>query len=330
MGRIKGILFCFFLFLSIGVKAQLPFNICSDWGGCPDYGGGYTLSFEEDTSVASYFYFDTTASNNLWVIGDPHKLYLNHAYLYLDGGHALITDTINPYPINNYSFFQIKIINHTPTIANGFEFFFHHKIDTDTINDGGTIELSYDNGSTWVNAIEESSGSIFGAIQYTINDTIRSIGKPGFSGRFANLPYDPMSWRTSSFLIYSDQGVTDTVLVRFIFGSDSIYENRDGWMIDNLHVYALSNGISENNENLYISIFPNPTNDILRFNSDKKFNTPFEITVLDITGKIVFETKNVMSNEVLLPSINDGIYFVNFVNENFYSRKKIIIQSSAD
>lgn len=83
-----------------------------------------------------------TATNDLWQIGHPGKTFFDGAYA---GMNALLTDTIDPYPPNDTSSFIYVIRNpYTQTCLSGLQFW--HKYDTDTLNDIGIIEASYDGG----------------------------------------------------------------------------------------------------------------------------------------------------------------------------------------
>ncbi len=99
-----------------------------------------------------------------------------------------MTDSLNPYPENNYSYFDIKIgiFNNDDFSYNNF-IEFHHKYDTDSLLDGCYITVSTDSGKTWMNIINKQQA--FGAIwmdQYATNlyseqDTLFN-GEYGFSG----------------------------------------------------------------------------------------------------------------------------------------------------
>ncbi|MFI5135825.1 MAG: hypothetical protein ACHQD9_08235 [Chitinophagales bacterium] len=60
------------------------------------------ITFETPDSLLK---IDTTAGN-IWEIGRPHKIFFDSAYSL---PNAIVTDTLNPYPINNFSTFTIKI-----------------------------------------------------------------------------------------------------------------------------------------------------------------------------------------------------------------------------
>lgn len=315
MGWIKNLnLIIAISFFTSVIKAQEPIIVC--WYSC---NGGLTnyvpLDFD-DSTVTDFIYFDSSLVNNIWQIGKPQKQFFNSALTF---ENTLVTDTINTYPAYNTSVFFIKTIVVSPHPSYGTTISFTHKFDSDSLIDGGTIEVSYDNGNTWINIIEDLSNQMSTYGLYSINDTISSLQKPGYSGNFG--------WDYVTSSIASGDAEPDTLIFKFTFSSDSIDNGKDGWMIGDFSIGAYGESIEEYSDNNSISIFPNPTSGLLRYKTDKNFHKPFQVSIIDIIGNSILENIEVNDNEVLLPFLENGIYFVNFVNENFYSRKKIIIQN---
>jgi hypothetical protein len=58
---------------------------------------------------------------------------------------ALATDTMNVYPANNTSSFTFTVYSDDFTTI-----YFWHRIDADSLNDGGVVEFSTDGGPTWI------------------------------------------------------------------------------------------------------------------------------------------------------------------------------------
>ena len=95
-----------------------------------------------------YILIDTTIDNNIWQVGNPTKSIFISA---LSLPNAIITDTINTYPVNNESYFYLKFIRGG---LSGYYFTIKHRYDTDYLIDGGTIELSFNNGINWYNIFD--------------------------------------------------------------------------------------------------------------------------------------------------------------------------------
>lgn len=65
-----------------------------------------TWEFFRFDSSNIYLQIDTTSSNNIWQVGQPSKTFFDSAYSPVN---AIVTDTINSYPVNNHSAFDIYI-----------------------------------------------------------------------------------------------------------------------------------------------------------------------------------------------------------------------------
>ena len=71
-----------------------------------------------------------------------------------------------------------------------------------------------------------------------------------------------------------------------------------------------------------ISIFPNPSNGIITINTENTLN----ITISDITGKVVFSKNNVTTNESInLSNLQTGVYLAKMVTETGVEETKKII-----
>ena len=83
-------------------------------------------------------------------------------------------------------------------------------------------------------------------------------------------------------------------------------------------------GIAEEENTLNISVFPNPSAEIISVHSE----TPiFEIRILNSIGQEIYFSKiNSLRAEINLFSVPDGNYFIHIISENRIITKKIIIQ----
>ncbi len=220
-----------------------------------------TIRFDRD---CSYLEIDSSAEN-IWQIGKPSKSYFNSAWL---AERAIMTDSIHPYPIDNYSWFELYFgeFNLSWGYPNDIFVQFHHKFDTDSLKDGGYITVSYDNGITWSNIIHDN---VFGEMNpqgesgnlYTDDDLLFN-GEEGFSGRSDD-------WITTWFAWYHllakksiNAEIGDTMILRFNFVSDSIQTNKEGWLIDDIRLFSvdLGGGIENQQWKTDINIYPNPVN----------------------------------------------------------------------
>jgi hypothetical protein len=100
----------------------------------------------------------------------------------------------------------------------------------------------------------------------------------------------------------------------------------DQW---NSHVSVLkldiSTGITETHRGRF-EIYPNPSNGIMNIdlNGLQESEIPLNLEVTDISGKLVFQSKD-FDSEVDLTGLGNGVYFVNIhTSEDSYIRKIII------
>lgn len=293
----KHLLFLFAIFTFVVVSAQTPVEV--NWLS-QSYPANVYFGFEQPGDQ-NYIALDT-ASGNIWQIGHPQKTNFTSA---IWGQNSLVTDTINAYPVNNVSSFTIRIINYNAYLCTYFQF--EHKYLTTAGQDGGTIEVSHDQGITWKNLIEDSfyiydynCGN--GPTPYAINDTVAALGKPGFSGNSSGV----LTHNFSFMPLVNFSFQNDTIDLRFTFASDNTAENLDGWMIDEINVGAVGEGIPENAEVQSFVLFPNPSAGVFHVNDLKQAES---ITVYDARGNKV--TSPVMNgNQLDLSFLPGGIYEV--------------------
>jgi hypothetical protein len=151
-----------------------------------------TINFESDNN--SFIKIDTSQNGSIWKIGVPSKSYFDSAYT---EPNAIFTDTSDSYPNNSFSYFDLIIKDTLP-----FNFFrwgegiigFWHKYDTDSLTDGGYIEVSYNGGNSWVNIIHDTLNLEISSVNfYTNSDTITG-NIPAFSGHSNGWIYSQFYW----------------------------------------------------------------------------------------------------------------------------------------
>ncbi len=291
-----------------------------------------TITFEEPYE---YLQIDTS-SQNIWQIGEPSKIFLDSAY---SGQKAILTDTLNYYPLNNNSYFDLKIgaFNYGGAYIHNVFIEIKHKFDTDTLKDGGFITVSYDNGLTWTNIINDISGFYDVTPHhdyeyenlYTENDTLFN-GEFGFSG-------NSEGWITSKFAWYdipvkssTDFG-GDTLIVRFNFISDNVESNNEGWMIDNIKLYSVDlgglNKEIDSKETLKYRLSPNPMREKTTIELDDY--RELEFAIFDTQSRIV-KQNTYYNNETIVISrdeLKSGVYFVKIkTDEGLVGVRKLIVQ----
>lgn len=297
----------FFLFNFLELKCQILDSIID------------TLDFETKNNILTI----SNDSNNIWEIGKPSKTQFNSAYL---GNRAILTDSINNYPINNYSSFIIPfyLFSGIPEIT------FWHKYHTQKNKDGGYLEYSFDNGLNW-NVLDNTTYSFFYS---DTNYRQYSISAPNIYG-----PMDSLSNNKIGFSGNSNTWEKCTIffdciavkkatpfLLKFVFVSDSIQSAHNGWIIDQIllkNQYDCGTAVEEKNLNNNFEIYPNPFSNSIIVNSN--LNNSF-FKIFDLFGKLILKGEILkFPTELNTTKIPKGIYVLelNIGNETF-ERKKII------
>lgn len=277
--------------------------------------GGSLLSLD-DSSSQQFFYIDSIQEENIWQFGVPSKTYLDQPY---SSPLALITDTSSFYPASNFSTVEMQILP-GETIM---EFSFFHKYDTDTLLDGGTVEMSIDDGITW-HAVTDSS--YWWGMNYQVEtsfpeDTIASLGGPGFSGISDG-------WELDHFWFPMQIGPwLDSWRVRFVFASDSIESDREGWMIDDVWIYGTHIGITESNFGQLV-VYPNPAIEDQAFNVSVPFiANDIQYEIVGVSGQIMAEGQVRSTDRFQVQqSVPPGIYWLRIIADDQEFGQKLMVR----
>ena len=269
---------------------------------------GYNISFE-DTSEFFRLKIDTVSNpNNIWQIGEPQKSIFTSAY---SVPNAILTDTINSYPVNDTSRF---VINHISSILGGFQYSHtailagKYRVNSDTINDFGVIDFSPDNGNTWIDLLTDTEYLNQWCYEWWSTKPTLTGNSPGWTDFYV--------WVAGFGPVFNIQP-GDTVQYRFTFISDSIQTNKDGLMFDNLHFEDWHEGINETQNQFKTKIYPNPTSGIVEIQFLNENNEIFEFTLFDSNGRVIltkFSTSR-SSIELDLSEYNSGVYVYKYINQ---------------
>ena len=263
---------------------------------------------------------------NIWQIGIPNKTIFESARSL---PNVIVTDTISNYPQNNLSSFTIgfDLFGSFPTIR------FWHKFDTDSLLDGGYVEISIDGGANWVHLTNEIEEDFFFDRYgiYTVNfyseSTLLHNGKSGFSGLQSD-------W-TESIIVFPCNAVETSydLLLRFTFISDSDDTNKEGWMIDDIVIRndGICAGIQEDTYALTkVKVTPNPIKNRAVVSMDDSFflqNGSFQL--FNLSGQKVLSKKNLVGNNVELTrnALPSGIYLYRLSEmDQTIARGKMVFQ----
>jgi hypothetical protein len=282
---------------------------------------------------SNYIHIDTS-SQNIWQIGRPQKNIFDSAY---SVPNAIITDTLNVYPTNNYSFFDLYVgdFNHLMYPWNLF-FDFWHKYNTDTLKDGGFITVSWDKGVTWANIIHDTNSAVYVTPSmpiyvptpnlYTNSDTLFN-GEFGFSGNSNGWIHTTFAWHE---LPVKTIQPSDTMILRFNFISDNIQTNKAGWMIDQIRLFSVDLGGGVHNllnQGNQVVISPNPFSESTEITFSKPFKV-IDVEIFDIQGKLVKQAQYSSYSRIQLngKEFENGIYFLKFrIDNDYVISQKIIV-----
>jgi hypothetical protein len=266
----------------------------------------YNFTFE-DTTHEYFMYRDTLSNPNcIWQVGEPQKTVFTTS---VSLPNAIVTDTINSYPINDTSSFIIKHevgdgflkYGGTPGIHLSADYF----VNTDTLNDYGKIEFSPDNGNSWILISDDTLDGEFGTTWPIISD----CSLTGNSYNWKSFFIDMSAYNYTLF------NVGDSVQYRFTFISDGNSENLDGLMFDNITILDVSFGGTEEFTKSSNNSYPNPFSNQLTF---KVNNETTNLIIYDINGKTVYTTqfKNQSLIEINTSQFESGMYFYELLDPN--------------
>jgi len=260
-----------------------------------------------------------TSSQNIWQVGIPQKTFFDSAYSI---SKAIVTDTVISYDTSVDSYFEI-------TIPLSFYLFdvlvdFQHKFQTDTLRDGGRIEVSYDKGVTWQNIIEDTLDyAVISEFEnmYETHDTLYD-GSYGFSGLSDDWQHTRLFW----IWAFPLKMFPDDMSLRFYFISDTINTNKEGWMIDDIVIsyVDLGSGISEKSSNSKISLSPNPAQETIRIQFlDPNIRDSQELKIYSITGQLVLHQMIYPpESEINIETLESGVYMYAIGDQ----RGKIVVE----
>lgn len=274
------------------------------------------LNFSDTLCFAPLHEWITIDNDNLWEIGLPSKTKFDSAY---SGQIALITDSLNYYPNNCNHTFLIKIPYPDYHWGEGI-LSFYHRFNTDTLVDRGLIEVSYDNGNSWINLLDDHqciATSFIGMYADTINGS-----KYGFSGNSNGWQYVEIYWWMDALTGKSASVNNYFRMLRFRFVSDNNNTNKEGWMIDDIvfRGYDISGAIEEKSEE-YLKVYPIPAKDVINFQIPNEDYFNFNLILYNMSGAYL-RKYNLSNRQIDISDLHSGSYIYEIISD-----KKLIKRS---
>ena len=283
--------------------------------------------FESDTiceNPLSIFTIENTP-DNVWEIGEPQKTNFTNGFNSLK---AIVTDTLDSYPVNNASAFVISYTTTQPSNSihwANFSLRFDYNVDSDTLTDYGTIEFSPDNGTTWINLLNVNDPTYGSYLNWNLSGPNGTI-PPTLSGSSNGWTHHSINLGNLGSYLAIPTGTT--IHWRFTFTSDGNQTNRDGLMYDNIEIAITPPiGLKEtNSETLQIS--PNPVISMMDIHSAGTAEK-VQYRIYSSEGKLIRQFDNQHTDTTLdLSALNSGIYYLNIysTDSKFLTSKKFIKQ----
>lgn len=231
-----------------------------------------------------------------------------------DTSCAIFTDTANAYPVNNISAFHFLL----PDFAqNPYNYYlkFWHKYETDSLLDGCWLEFSCDSGNNWyvadsfINTNINSYCNLYGVDGYGWSndfDTLQN-GKLAWSGNSGG-------WHYTALLLHLMIPIKPKRnclinAMRFVFQSDSINNNKTGWIISDFSggwasVVGNANEVRFANR---LPIYPNPSTTGVFHISYPSTYVKGSIQVYNYFGQKILD--QALNTQIDLSTFNNGIYY---------------------
>jgi hypothetical protein len=310
MKRLK--IFVVTLFLNVATYGQIhPYLGIYDDDSC---------KFNTACSLINF----TDKSHNMWQTGRPLKPFFGTAY---SEPFALMTDSINPYPKSIHTYFDLILPEWIPNVIVSFK----HKYQTDSLKDGGYIEVSYDSGKTWNNVIDDKKVhfSIYFGMEkmYAQNDTLIQ-GHKGFSGTSNGWIYSRIQW---VWLVPLSNIPPNPLYMRFHFISDSIDNEKAGWVIDDILISHAFTGwsVKKTGEDTKLKYSPNPMTTETVFYFDNPIKEKYSLRLYNSKGQLVKTQSEYHPQSITLKrgNLNSGLYYFMLKSESgIESKGKLIIE----
>ncbi|QLH48079.1 MAG: T9SS type A sorting domain-containing protein [Bacteroidota bacterium] len=213
----------------------------------------------------------------------------------------MITDSLNPYPVSNYSAFAIHLPQNIGLNWGNYNYYFRfwHRFETDSLKDGCWLEFSSDTGHTWFRTDTISWGwplnsfsNGWTACNLYNNDLTSTSMDTLLDGRMAW----SIQWRVAIYCLVVEYGYAGKTRKKWshkcravCFKSDTLPESKSGWTIQELKFgYVNVSGIDELQSANQLPVYPNPSLNG-KFYFDVPQQLPTTINVYTALGTKVYQ-----------------------------------------
>ena len=240
------------------------------------YGQADTIFEDESNMIQDYWDSDSWNltyedyfSANTSITDSPYFNYSNNEYS--------VIEVLNPIDLSNTSYAELS---------------FNAKWHTESGYDYVQIEISTDDGQTWIPQCGK----------YT------KIGSQTHEDAENEPLYDGLQGSWVNEIISLTDYLENEIKIRFKLVSDNS-QRRDGFYFDDVKVNIISSNLSINTQNLLpFKLYPNPAKDKVVIKSDL---INYNLSIYNLIGKEVLKLQN-QNRETLLDisSLNQGLYLI--------------------
>lgn len=253
----------------------------------------------------------STSSNtiDLWEKGLATSTKFNSKF---DNSYNTISN--GNYPNNNLSYLITPCYDLTNLVNPilKFDMVFDIEEDWDVLY----MEYTLDNGKNWAILGSANDPNWYNS-SFIDSQRPITVGKQwtGTDVDIKEYSYDLEAYSSKSSMIF-----------RFVFASDQS-ENGEGVAIDNFIIDASSIILSVDEEaKNFFTVYPNPSSS--KFQIQRPNNTEMQVAIYDISGKLIFEKKNITDSNytLILPdNVAKGVYILKLTERNKNIAKQLIV-----
>ncbi len=297
-------------FITFLLFAQISYG---QWTGSCNYNTLYPYNIDStDFSGAQtnhFFYeIDTSLHNNLWQVGTIQKANVPNSVF---GGSGIQTDSVNAYDTNNTSAFVVWTDSLYHNLGwspdSMYTISFWHYYNVDSLLDSCMVQISIDSGKNWLHAADYSYNPNL-SWDYQIDNSLA----PHNSGKFL-WTGQSTGWQKVTicahygFPLKPSRNISYPIGWRFLFKSDSIQNNKAGWVIDQISFKnpVLVQGVSSIGHR-QLPIHPNPsTNGIFNLEFPSNY-VKGKFYIYDFLGRNIKTVP--LTEQIDLSNLPNGLY----------------------
>ena len=291
------------------------------YGQC--IGGPFDFIYNFDNSIVDYnclIQKDSTDTVNVWEVGIPSKSVFDTAFSPIN---VIVTDKTNTYKANDTSWFMFAKRPGTASIDWGWHLFEGmYYVNSDTITDYGKIEYSPNNGDTWIDLLNDTSGVV------SWNDYPGSAyKKPVLSGNSNGWKFFTCRIHIpDSIHVFNYQNIdTGITLYRFTFITDSNETNKDGLMFDDFKFYDAAESVSDPYaSNNIITVYPTPAQSTLRVSYAQPMHQP-QIRITNSLGQTMRIMNNYTATDIDISDLPNGVYMLQCADDKVCASKRFVV-----